>query len=141
MHDAVTRDAIVIGDFKEVMEYIPQSVARTEAEERLANTEKHVLKREEQIKEREQSVQIAGIRNFCDSVAGLSRRLDALEARRKEQAMRDAAEEQAAIKRMFDAHPDPDDMDLHTQTGDLHVLAPTDQEPLPRVEVDHDYDS
>jgi hypothetical protein len=130
MRDTILRDAIMTGGMEAIGELILDTPARADAEDLLVQAAQ-ALGQIEAIKEREQSAQIAGIRHFCDRVADLSRRLDTFVAERKEQARRDAAEEQAAIKRKLDAHPDPDESG-HQPAGDLHTLPAKDVgDPLP----------
>jgi len=104
-------EAIVIGSMNQVMEYIPQSVAREEAEAELARARVTA----DQIKRAQQATTKMQVAAFADAIDHLERRLDAKEAELEEQARRDAEEtereEAERIAAHLDALPDPDDSD------------------------------
>jgi hypothetical protein len=83
-----TDEAIVIGDMRQVMEYIPQSAARADA---MAELDRRMLTADEicHAQERTRAVQVAA---FCDSVTQLSKRLDSYELERLERIMREQEE-------------------------------------------------
>jgi hypothetical protein len=104
-----TKEAICIGDYKEVMAYIPQSVARDDA---MRELDKARLTHDQiaHAQERTRAVQVCA---FADSVKQLTRRLDSYEAEQLEKLIREREEaERAEAKRTqdaLDALPDPDD--------------------------------
>jgi len=125
-----TKEAIVIGDYKEVMEYIPQSVARDDAMREL----KDAQLTHDQIahtQERTRAVQALMLNEALDR---LLTRQDSFatkqrERRRETKARRDAAEAKriadakaASIKAALDA------LNEHHNTGDLHVIEPKDDQ-------------
>jgi len=129
-----TKEAIVIGDYKEVMEYIPQSVARDDA---MRELEAARLTHEQiaHAQERTRAVQALMLSEALDR---LSSRQDSFgsrqrERRREAKARRDAAEAKriadvkaASIKAALDA------LNEHHNTGDLSPLpAAPDQGNLP----------
>jgi len=124
-----TDEAIVIGDMRQVMEYIPQSVARNDA---MAELERARFTAE-QIKSMQDKTRAVQVSMLADSVSHLAGRLDALVARRTERARQDAAceaeEEAKRIQAELDALPDPDDPDplIHHNNGDLHTLPPCEK--------------
>jgi hypothetical protein len=133
-----TDEAIVIGDMRQVMEYIPQSVARNDAMAELERA-RFTADQIKGIQEKTRAVQVSML---ADSVTHLSSRMDALVARRAERARRDAereAQEEAKhIQAELDALPDPDDPEplIHHSTGDLHPLPPASEGPEPLLEVE-----
>ena len=104
-----TKEAIVIGDYKEVMEYIPQSVARDDAMRELENARLT----HEQIKHAQERTRAVQVLMLNEALDRLTTRQDSFatkqrERRREAKARRDAAE----AKRIQDALnklPDPDD--------------------------------
>jgi hypothetical protein len=112
-----TEEAICIGPMSEVMQYLPQTTARADA---LKELERARVSADEikAIQDKTRGVQAAIL---ADSVAQLTRRMDALVARREEQARRDAEEaereEAERIQAHLDAQPDPDDPDVWTPSG------------------------
>lgn len=122
-------EAIVVGDMRQVFEYIPQSVARNDAMAELERA-RFTADQIKGIQEKTRAVQVSML---ADSVTHLSSRMDALVTRRAERARRDAereAEEEAKrIQAELDALPDPDDPEplIHHNTGDLHPLPPTSE--------------
>jgi len=126
-----TDEAIVIGDMRQVMEYIPQSVARADAMEQLERARFTA----DQIKSMQAKTRAVQVSMLADSVSHLPRRLDSLIAQRQERARRDAereAEEEAErIQAELDALPDPDDPDAHQPGGgELHALPPSEKPEL-----------
>jgi hypothetical protein len=135
-------DAIVVGPYNEMMEYLPQSVARAEAEERL---EQARLKADE-ITQAQTATRALQVAAFCDAVNRLTGRLDALIVRRTEQALRDA-EAAARAEREAQEREDPitlppgetlthlpDDAPAPPPSGELHELA-AKEEPEPALEI------
>src|SRR5262249_9490855 len=122
-------EAIVVGDMRQVFEYIPQSVARNDAMAELERA-RFTADQIKGIQEKTRAVQVSML---ADSVTHLSSRMDALVTRRAERARRDAereAEEEAKrIQAELDALPDPDDPEPlnHQNPGDLHPLPPTSE--------------
>jgi hypothetical protein len=117
-----TKEAIVIGDYKEVMEYIPQSVARDDA---MAELEKARLTHDQiaHAQERTRAVQALMLNEALDR---LTSRQDSFGSRQRERrrdakARRDAAEAKR-IQDALDALPDPDDPHAFTPSGELHSL-------------------
>jgi hypothetical protein len=117
-------EAIVVGPLKEVFEYIPQSIARADAEARLDEGMTRAAKTEEL----QGMTRACNAIAFADSVDRLVRRLDEFEERReqraREDAQREAEEEAKAIQDALDALPDPDDPTTYEPTGELHTLPP-----------------
>src|SRR6516165_1099558 len=83
-----TDEAIVIGDMRQVFEYIPQSVARDDA---MAELERARFTAD-QIKSMQAKTRAVQVSMLADSVSHLSRRLDSFLARRADEARRDAEE-------------------------------------------------
>jgi hypothetical protein len=133
-------DAIIIGSMSAVMEYIPQSVARNDAHEELERARFAA----DQIASLQSKTRAVQASMLADSVNHLSARLDALVARRADEARERAkAEEEAEAQRIQDelnALPDPDDPtsfegDRHIHGGELHTLSPkTEEEELEIVD-------
>jgi hypothetical protein len=119
-------EALVIGNMEQVMEYIPQSVARDEA---MAELERARVTAD-RLKGMQAATTKLQVAAFADAIDHLERRLDAKEAELEEQARRNAenAEHREAerIAAHLDALPDPDDPD--TWDGPSHGGALT---PLP----------
>ena len=107
----VPAEVIVIGNMEQVMEYIPQSVARekAEAEFERARVTADAIRRAQSATTK---LQVAA---FADGVTHLERRLDAFEGRRAEQARRDAEAQVKAEAERIATHlaalPDADDAD------------------------------
>ena len=101
-------DAIVIGDLKEVMQYIPQSVARDDAIAELDRA-RFTADQISSLQQKTRGVQVTMIN---DSISHLSRRLDKILARRDAQARarkrRDEEAEAQRIQAELGALPDPD---------------------------------
>jgi hypothetical protein len=104
-------DAIVVGNMSAVMECIPQSVARQEAEGRLAEAKRDAAETERQ----QQEVRSCAAQILGEGLTRLSERLDQFETRRAalaEQAKRDAeAAEYQAVEDEMNRMPDPDKTD------------------------------
>jgi hypothetical protein len=117
-------DAIVVGPYNEVMEYIPQSVARNDALEKL----EHARFTVDQIAAMQQKTRAVQATMLCDSLNHLSARLDSFLTRRADAEREEArAREEAEQQRIQDelaSLPDPDTPDPlgHQNTGDLHAL-------------------
>lgn len=118
--------AIVVGDMKEVMEYIPQSIARQDAIEELEKA-RFTADQISSLQEKTRAVQAVMLN---DNLARLSARLDLYQQRRGDEERERAKEEEEAeaqrIQDQLNALPDPDDPDpfTHQNTGDLHALSP-----------------
>jgi hypothetical protein len=132
------KDAIAHGNLSQVTEYIPQSVARNERDQQLAQAERDA---EETAKVQAETRDVAA-RMLVDGLTRLGERLDGFETRkaeREEQQRRDAEETEAArIEAMLAELPDPDAPDAetvlkdaaHVPSGDLHSVGPVDAEHL-----------
>jgi len=117
-----TKEAIVIGDYKEVMEYIPQSVARDDAMKEL-EAARFTHEQIAHAQERTRAVQVLMLNEALDR---LTTRQDSFgtrqrERRRQAKARRDAAEAKR-IQDALDALPDPDDPHAFIPGGELHSL-------------------
>jgi hypothetical protein len=106
--EALVRDAILVGSLPEFMSYLPQTAAREEAEQRLADQEKQqALTAEQQEAVRQCAAQI-----LADGVSRLCDRLDSYEEQRalaakeaeEEQERRDQEEVRAYLAEL----PDPE---------------------------------
>jgi hypothetical protein len=126
-------EAIVVGNMSAVMECIPQSVAREEAEGRLAQAKRDAAETERQ----QQEVRACAAQILGEGLTRLSERLDQFETRKAtlaEQAKRDAAEaEYQAVEDEINRLPDPDNPDVHSalqagDDGDLTIKPPVDTE-------------
>jgi hypothetical protein len=132
-----TSGAIVMGDMKEVMEYLPQTHARADAEASLAQARVTA----DQIATAQMATRALQVANFADAVNRLTRRLDSYETERLERTLREQEEEErkadakraAGVKAALDAlnameppHHDPG--------GELHDMPPT-------AEADNDADN
>jgi hypothetical protein len=126
-------DAIVVGNMSAVMECIPQSVARQEAEGRLAEAKRDAAETERQ----QQEVRSCAAQILGEGLTRLSERLDQFETRRAalaEQAKRDAeAAEYQAVEDEMNRMPDPDNPDVHAalqagDDGELTAKPPVDTE-------------
>jgi hypothetical protein len=125
-------DAIVWGSIGEVTEYIGQSVARAEAEKRLARKQEQ-LKTDAEALARAQKL-------TADAIPRITAMGDALVAAREKQHRRDAAAKKAEqeavearrVQEMLDRLPDPDDPDAGSgDDGDLQSPnTPPDKEHL-----------
>jgi hypothetical protein len=134
LRDEILRLAVVIGDWNEMLRYIPNIVTREELEAQ-----------QRQTAEAASRVADIGV-HLMDQVEALmvrqdkQRRLDAKrkadqERRAQEQA---ACEEQAEILQYLAANPEPggaptgdpraETDETHHPTGDLHALGPVDKE-------------
>jgi hypothetical protein len=121
VYDKPPAGAIAHGSMSAVMEHVVDSQTRNDSQQLLKDAAA-ALGVLEHVQDREAALQERQIRAFCDSVGKLSRRLDALEAKRKEQARRDAEAEAKAIADYLDSLPDPDDPN---QGGDLSPVGAT----------------
>lgn len=126
-------EAIIIGNLSQVTEYIPQSVAREEAEQRLAEAQAEAA----EVSRQQDEIRAHAAQILTDGMARLSERLDAFVARRQELADQEKryaeAAEIARIEAMINTLPGPDTPDIlgdHAPSGDLHSIAPVDREPL-----------
>jgi len=125
-----TKEAICIGDYKEVMAYIPQSCARAD-EMRKLDEARLTHDQIAHAQERTRAVQVLMLNEALDR---LTSRQDSFatkqrERRREAKARRDAAEarriadaQAASIKAALDA------LNEHHNTGDLHVVEPKDDQ-------------
>jgi hypothetical protein len=107
--EALVRDAILIGSLNEFMSYLPQTAAREERENALAEAEQaQALTAEEQDEVRACTAQI-----LVDGISRLSTRLDAFEKARSLAAKRAQAEQERRdrqrVAAYLDGLPDPDD--------------------------------
>jgi len=125
-------DAIVVGPMSEVMEYLPQSHSRLDAEAKIARAEERAMEAEQSL------VSIA--KTINDALLHLSHRMDAYEVRkleRERQAAADAEREEAErIERILSSLPDPDNPDVETALGDDLIPAPSAAsglQPLPAL--------
>jgi hypothetical protein len=129
-HGPAPADAIVVGSMKEVMEYIPQSVARNDAHEELERARSTA----DQIASMQNKTRAVQATMLADSVNHLSARLDTFLARRDEEAKRARRDaEEAEEKRIEDELaqlPDPDNPDTHGHLpgGELHSVPAKDEE-------------
>jgi hypothetical protein len=121
-------EAIVIGSMNQVMEYIPQSVARDEA---MAEFERARLSAEE-IKQAQAATTRMQIATFADAVNQLERRVLAAEAEREAQVRRDLEEAERKEAERVAAHmrslPDADDPDTWSgpsHGGELSTIPPS----------------
>ena len=127
-------DAIMVGGpLSAIMENIPDSIARTDAI-RAYQTARLDAAQIDQMQKATHALQVAA---FCDSVNTISRRLDAIEARRTARLKREAKarkdDEARRVQEMLDNLPDPDDPNgpaFYPPGGELHEVAPpnTDNE-------------
>ena len=119
-------EAIVIGSMNQVMEYIPQSVARDEA---MAELER-VRASADQIKQMQAATTKMQVAAFADAVAHLERRLIAKEAEHEaqvrrdlEEAVREETERVAAHMRSLPDADEPDTWDGPRPSGELTPIA------------------
>ena len=107
--DYIQSDSILIGPMSECLEGIRQSISHNALIRRLDEGRKEAARVERQQEEN----RIRQTLTFCDSVAKLSRRIDAYEAELalRKQREADAAEqkEQEHIQAQLDELPNPDD--------------------------------
>ena len=122
----VPAEAIVIGNMEQVMEYIPQSVAREKAEAELARARVTA----DQIKRMQSATRAAQVAAFADGVTHLERRLYAFEGRRAAQARRDGEAQVKAEAERIVTHlaalsdaDDPDTWDGPRPSGELTPIA------------------
>jgi hypothetical protein len=134
-YGAPPSNAIAHGNLSTVMAHLPDTVARSEA---LARADALMDKIE--AAEAEQALtRAAQVAIFADTVATLSQRLIALEARRDAQAKRDQEEQEQQgrerIAAVLDGLPDVDDPTPYpfNPSGDLHSLGPS--EPQNKLEL------
>jgi hypothetical protein len=123
-HGHAPAEAIITGNLSQVTEYIPQSVARMEADQRFAQAKKDAEQTERyQAEVRERALQILG-----GGLTRLGERLDQFEARKAERAdqlQREAEEaEAAAVEQMLAGLPDPDNLHAMGDDGDLQAIKP-----------------
>ena len=133
-HGHTPEEAIITGNLSQVTEYIPQSVARNERDQQLAQAERDAEETERFHGEvRARALQILG-----NGLTRLGERIDAFETRKAERAdqlQREAEEAEAArLEKELAALPDPDApwaFDNPTATGDdgdFEVKPPVDTE-------------
>jgi hypothetical protein len=142
-------EAIVIGPMSEVTSYIGQSIARIEEEQRLAQSRADAA----EVAMQQDEIRAHAAQMLADGMERLSERLDAFEANQKaraDQLRRDEEEaEIARVEALIGTLPDPDlpnaELALrhspdssHAPSGDLHVIAPVDKEPLNPEDPDPD---
>ena len=121
-------EAIIKGNLSQVTEYIPQSIARADAERHLAEA----MASAAEIALQQDEIRAHAAQILTDGMARLSERLDALVARRQaraDQQRRDAeAAEIAAYRDNCSTRlPDPDAPDLPaalSDDGDLKATKP-----------------
>jgi hypothetical protein len=101
-------DLIAHGSMSALTERVLDSKARNDAISLLEDAAKAVGLLEQQ-QDYEQQLRQREVRAFCDGVAAIGRRLDALEATRAARARHAAADEARRIQEKLDALPDPDD--------------------------------
>jgi hypothetical protein len=136
-------EAIIKGNLSQVTEYIPQSVSREEAEQRLAEAEQRAA----EVAMQQDEIRAHAAQILSDGLERLATRLDTFITRKQafaDQQKRDAeAAEIARVEAMLDILPDPDtpntpDVETalrdssHAPSGDLHSIAPMDKEPFDR---------
>jgi septal ring factor EnvC (AmiA/AmiB activator) len=121
-------DALFYGSLPQVMECIPQSVARNEAMQRLATAQEAAQLQDE--------TRASALRTITDSLGKIMAHAETLaslradEARRKARAdaEREAKLEATRIKAWEDSLPDVDDpgddAPTHSPSGELHSVAP-----------------
>jgi hypothetical protein len=102
------RDAIVVGSQKDFFSYLPQTAAREEAEQRLADQQQQA----QEIERKQAEVRACAAQILTDGITRLAHRLDREEQYRAEQARIKAEqaerEEQRQIDAMLAQGPDPD---------------------------------
>ena len=127
VYDRAPVGAIAVGSMSAVMEHVVDSSVRNDAR-RLLKDAASALGVLEQVQEREDAFRERQVRAFCDSVAKLSRRLDAMEAARKEQARKDDRAQRRAMRDYLDSLPDPENPDqdhpTHGPGGELSPVGP-----------------
>jgi hypothetical protein len=121
VYDRPPAGSIFHGSMSAVMEHVVDSQTRNDSQQLLRDAAS-ALGVLEEVEAKEDALRERQVRAFCDSVATLSRRLDALEARRRAQARRDAEAEAKAIADYIDSLPDPDDPN---QGGELSPVGPS----------------
>ena len=121
-------DAIVWGSISEVLEYVGQSQARAEAEQRLASAQQQ-LKNDAKVLAQAQKL-------TADAIPRITAMADAFVAAKERQARKDAAAKKAEaeaaeakrVQEMLDRFPDPD---APNDDGDLQSpKRPSDKEHL-----------
>jgi hypothetical protein len=127
-------EAVAVGNWDQVAEYIPQSIARQEAEQRFAIAKEDA----EETAKVQAETRACAARMLVDGLEHISNRLNQFETRKAERAdqlRRDEEEAEAkAIAEYLDSQPDPDAPDAetvlkdaaHEPTGDLHSIDPVD---------------
>jgi hypothetical protein len=117
--EALMRDAILVGSQEEFFSYLPQTAAREEAEQRLADQEERLQDQEQQQAE----TRACAAQILSDGVTRLCARLDVFEKQRALSAKRAEAERQRRDRQRVQSYlaqlPDPDDPDLDDPTGIL----------------------
>jgi hypothetical protein len=116
-------------NFSQVTEYIPQSVARMEADQRFAQAKKDA----EETERYHDEVRACALQILGDGLTRLSERLDQHEARkqaRTDQLQRQAEEAEAArLEAQLAALPDPDHPPMMGDDGDFQAIKePVDTE-------------
>jgi hypothetical protein len=126
-------NVIAHGSATEALAPLPDSSVRADAISLLHDAAKAIGLIEAQ-QEHAAQLRQREISTFCDGVASLGRRLDALEQQHASRARQAAADEAHRIQAAIDALPDPDDPAAYQPTGELHQVAATarDQGDLPR---------
>jgi hypothetical protein len=126
--DAILSDAIAVSPLSEYFEGLQQSTAHQALLRRLDEGQKEAARVERQ----QEQNRIRQTLTLCDSVAKLSRRMDAYSAELAIQRQREAdeaeREEQERIQRTLDQLPDPDDPTQHVPGGELSPVPPKPQE-------------
>jgi len=134
-------EAIVIGSMNQVMEYIPQSVARDEA---MAEFER-ARASADQIKQMQAATTKMQVAAFADAIDQLERRLIAKEAEHEAQIRRDLeeaerkeAERVAAHMRSLPDADDPDTWGTPPAGGELTPLPPSHPEDKEQLAASED---
>jgi hypothetical protein len=126
-------DAIIVGNMSAVMECLPQTVARQEAEGRLARQEEDAA----EVTRQQQEVRACAAQILGEGLTRLGERLDQFETRKAEHAaklQRDTEEaEYQAVEDEISRLPDPDNPDVHSalqagDDGELTTKPPVDTE-------------
>jgi hypothetical protein len=128
------RDAILVGSQEEFFSYLPQTAAREEQEQRLANQEEmQTLTAAQQDAVRATAAQI-----LSDGISRLSARIDQFEKARALSAKRAEAQRKARdaarVQRYLDELPDPENPD----PDDLYSIDPKEREAIQRDTTQRD---
>jgi hypothetical protein len=128
-HGHVPAEAIITGNLSQVTEYIPQSVARNERDQQLAQAERDA----EETAKYQDEVRTSALQILGDGLTRLNERIDQFETRKQErQDQQRRAEEEAeavAIEEMLSGLPDPDTLHALGDDGDFEaVIPPVDAE-------------